>query len=298
VHGARSWPTTLQGIDPEYLAARDWGIAEGRTLSDWDGRSGARVAVLGATVARQLFGDANPLGQRLRIENQSVEVVGVLAAKGHGVGTGDQNDLVLVPLRTAQARFAGHYRAFAGGVDLIVVRFDERVPADAVKADIAAALAPPRASAVGEAPFRILAMTDALELQAAATERLSRLLAAIASVALLVGGIGIMNMMLVSVTERTREIGIRRAIGASRADIRQQFLSEAALLSTLGGAVGALVAVAASVILLRAMSLPAVWDVRILVAAVLASAAVGLFFGYYPAHRAAARPPAEALRHE
>jgi putative ABC transport system permease protein len=298
VYGNRNWSSTLQGVDPEYLKARDWRVAEGRPLTTWDEQTAAKVAVIGSTVAARLFGDANPLGAQIRVDNQAMAVVGVLAPKGHGVGTADQNDLLLVPLRTARVRFSGHYRTFAGGVDVIVVRFDG-APAGQVRAQIAEVLHTPRGRASGdEAAFRTLAMTDTLETQAAATERLNFLLAAVASVSLLVGGVGIMNMMLVCVTERTREIGVRRAIGASRRDIRSQFLAEAAMLSTVGGTAGAAVAVAASVALTRAMGIPFAWDPGILVAAVLASTAIGLFFGYYPAHRAAAREPADALRHE
>lgn len=299
VRGSRNWPTTLQAADADYLPAREWRLADGRAPTLDEERRGARVAVLGSTVANALFGAENPLGRTVRINRASMLIIGVLAVRGGGAATQDQNDLVLTPLSTARMRLVGRRPAVTGSVDLIVVNVADGTDIAQTKAQIIAALR--QRHRVGPAvtePFRVLSMAEQLETRLEAATRLNQLLIAVASVSLLVGGVGIMNMMLVSVTERTREIGLRRAVGASRKDIVGQILVEAATLATFGGAVGLLIAIAASTGLSTVAELPVVIDTRIMALSLVFSAAVGILFGYYPARKAAAREPMDALRYE
>ncbi len=299
VWGTRSWLTTLQGADSEYLTARQWQIAEGRQPTLEEIRVAARVAVLGSTVAQILFGDGNALGRIVRLNQVPLEIVGVLAEKGNAGGMQDQNDLILTPLSTARRRLVGNHPAITDSVDVIVASVADAADIPWVKVEVADLLSQRRHIAqISDAPFSVLSMTESLETRLAAVEQLNQLLVAIAAVSLLVGGIGIMNMMLVSVTERTREIGILRAIGARRRDILGQILVEAGVLSAIGGAIGAAVAVAASSGLSAIAGLPIVIDLGVIALAVVFSALVGMVFGYYPARIAAARSPIEAIRHE
>ena len=299
VVGNRNWQTALQGVDLDYLIARNWATSLGRSFDGQEISRGARVAILGATIAKELFGGRNPVGQSMRINKVRVKIVGVLSAKGRAMMGQDQDDLVIVPRTAARMRLVGRNRVVSGAVDLIVIRVAEVTTLDTVKDQITVILRERHRLTVGQRDtFRILEMSDFLQTRMETTEKLNLLLTAVASVSLLVGGIGIMNIMLVSVTERTGEIGLRRAIGARQRDILAQFLVEAVTLSTLGGALGVAIAMGTSVAIAAMADLPIAIDFAVIAIAVLFSATVGICFGYYPARKAAFGEPIEALRYE
>ena len=294
IAGNRNWPTTVTGSDNAYLSARNWRLADGRAFIDTEIRTGQAVCLIGATVQRELFRDQNPIGSRIRLRRATCEVIGVLEAKGQSTVGQDQDDLVLVPLRMLQRRFTGNQN-----IGLIFVSVEAGTATDRAKADIERLLRERRAiDANDQADFMVMDMTEISGLLTTTTKVLTALLGAVASVSLLVGGIGIMNIMLVSVTERTREIGIRLAIGAREHEVLLQFLVEAVVLSSLGGIIGILLAITSSIWLASALKIPFVFDAGIVLLAFLFSAAVGILFGYFPARRAARLDPIEALRHE
>jgi len=297
VYGPNNWSTVVVGTSPDMLTVRDWTIARGSAFSEADVRSAAKVAVLGQTVASNLFGDQDPVGRTLRIKQSPFVVVGVLAAKGQSLTGQDQDDTVLVPVTTAQRKLFG--TQFPGTVRLIMVQARSAALMRQAEQEMTSLLRqrhhlPARA----DNDFDIRNLTALANTAAQTTRVMSVMLGAIASVSLLVGGIGIMNIMLVSVTERTREIGIRMAIGARRRDILLQFLLEAVILSLLGCFIGALCGIGGAVAAhALAGTAVVVTAVSVLVAFALASA-VGVFFGYYPARRAAAMQPVDALRYQ
>jgi putative ABC transport system permease protein len=286
--------TTVNGVDNAFFPVRNWAIATGRKFSDAELHAGSSVCILGESVRRELFGDEDPLGVRIRIQRLSCEVIGVLNAKGQsGIGM-DQDDMVLVPLRTYWRRIAGNTH-----VNMIHVTAREGFDTKAVVNDIRSLMRERRRIGPGEEPnFNVLDMQDVAETLTGTTQVLTALLGAVAAVSLLVGGIGIMNIMLVSVTERTREIGTRLAIGAMERDVMMQFLVEAVVLSSIGGLLGIALALGASYQLTSYMEIPFAPDPGIIVLAFLFSAAVGVIFGFFPARRAARLDPIEALRHE
>jgi putative ABC transport system permease protein len=300
VHGNRNWNTVVNGTWPGYLQAREWSVEEGRPFSAEETRTAAKVAVLGATVANSLFGKENPVGKVIRIADVPFVVVGELPVKGaSGSGT-DQDDVIFVPLSTAKLRlFGGADKVNPGAVNYILVKVANTEAVSAVKDEIKGLLRD-RHRLARSAPddFKVWDPAAAMSAQHETTRTLGFLLAAIASVSLVVGGISIMNIMLVSVTERTREIGLRLALGAGRGDIRRQFLTEAVTLSLVGGVLGILLGIASAALL----SQLAGWIIFIgpeaIIAAALFAAAVGIFFGYYPAVKASRLDPIEALRFE
>ena len=294
IAGPESRTTTVTGTDNAYLVTQDWDLAAGRAFYDSEIRGGRAACILGETVRSKLFGQQEAIGRALRLGNVSCEVIGVLAARGQSSFGSDQDDIVLMPLRAFHRRLAGN-----NDIRRIVVSAGEQAETAKVQADLEWLLRERRNIGHGkEDDFTVRDMTQLAQTQAGTTAMLTGLLAAVAAVSLLVGGIGIMNIMLVSVTERTREIGIRLAIGALERQVLAQFLVEAVVLSLLGGLVGIVLGLGLAAIAARALEVPFSIDPVIVLVAFLFSAAVGVVFGYFPARRAARLDPIEALRHE
>jgi putative ABC transport system permease protein len=299
VVGNANWSTTVQGIDLDYMVARNLEIADGRGFEPREVNTGARVVLLGATVAQELFGEASVVGQSVRLNNVPFQVTGVLASKGQTSFGQDQDDVVMVPLSTARTRLLGKSRGVARAVNVIMVSVEEESMMAEVERDIGELLRQRhRLRDDNESAFRVRNLSEMVETRAETSRVFNTLLAAVASISLLVGGIGIMNIMLVSVTERTREIGLRRAVGAKARDILLQFIVEAITLCTLGGILGVAIALAITFGFAQFAGWPVALQWEVVVLAVLFSAAIGVFFGYYPAHKAAAQNPIEALRFE
>jgi putative ABC transport system permease protein len=294
VYGNQNWSTNVTGTDNEFFKVRNWPVTEGREFNDAELRGGAAVCIIGATVRKQLFGGQDPIGSKIRLDKVSCQVIGLLEAKGQSTMGSDQDDLVIVPLRTFWRRVAGNQ-----DVSLIQVSARDGADTERVKRDIELLMRERRhISRLQEDDFNVLDMKEIARTLAGTTQILTALLGAVSAVSLLVGGIGIMNIMLVSVTERTREIGIRLAIGAMEREVLLQFLVEAVVLSSLGGVIGIVLALAASVAAASALNVPFIFNGSIVVVAFLFSAAVGVIFGFFPARKAARLDPIEALRHE
>jgi putative ABC transport system permease protein len=297
VYGNQNWSTLIQGVTPEYFEIREYRLAEGRFFTSDEVDASSKVAVVGRTVVQNLFGDESPVGAILRIKRVPFTVVGVLEEKGQSLQGQDQDDIIIAPLTTVQNRLVGS--AHLGSVGVIIVQAVDRASIDAAEREVVSLLRQRHRIGSGqEEDFSVRNLSEMLEVAEASTRVMSLLLGAIASVSLLVGGIGIMNIMLVSVTERTREIGIRLAVGAKERDILVQFLIEAVFLSVAGGAIGILLGIGGSLLISRFAG----WSTLISPGAVLVafsfSAAVGIFFGFYPARKASRLDPIEALRHE
>jgi putative ABC transport system permease protein len=294
VYGNENWSTTVNGIDNDFFEVRNWTVQAGRQFLDSELRAGKAVCLIGATVHKELFGEQPPLESQVRLGNFSCQVVGVLEAKGQSTFGSDQDDLVLVPLRTFQRRIAGNQ-----DISLIQVSVAEGRSTDKAKSDIEFLMRERRRISGSENDnFQVMDMKELTRMLTGTTQILTALLSAVAAVSLLVGGIGIMNIMLVSVTERTREIGIRLAIGALEREVLLQFLVEAVVLSSFGGLTGIVLALSGSVGLTRLLKVPFIFNPGIVVIAFLFSAAVGVIFGFFPARKAARLDPIDALRHE
>ncbi len=294
VYAARNWSTTVTGSTDAYFAVGNWRLADGRVFTEAEQRAGKAVCVIGATVRKELFGDQPPVGGELRIKNFACEVIGLLQSKGQSAMGMDQDDTIVMPLRTLQRRLTG-----SQDVNTLMVSVQDGGNTDQVMADLRSLMRERRKIAANEDDnFSILDTRQIADAITGTTKVMTMLLGAVAAVSLLVGGIGIMNIMLVSVTERTREIGIRLAIGALEREVLLQFLVEAVALSSLGGIVGIALATLASVGLAGIMQVPYLFDPAINLVSFLFSAAIGVLFGYFPARRAARLDPIEALRHE
>ncbi len=290
----RNWASSIIGSSNAWLVTGNWKLADGREFSDDELRAGAAVCLIGETVRRELFGARAVVGEQLRVKQISCEVVGVLASKGQGSFGNDQDDVVLLPIKTLQRRITGNTR-----VNTVLVSMMDGSDANRVKASMTQLLRERRKLADDdEDNFNVLDTKQLADTLSGTTKVLTTLLGAVAAVSLLVGGIGIMNIMLVSVTERTREIGLRLAIGALEREVLLQFLIEAVVLAALGGVVGIVLATGASIALAGVMDVPYVFNPSVNLLSFVFSAGIGVLFGYFPARRAARMDPIEALRHE
>jgi len=299
VFGNSNWSTQILGITPDYLVAREWALTSGREFTQPDLDSSAKVALIGQTVARTLFGESDPVGETIRIRNVPHTIVGLLERKGQSMVGQDQDDVVLIPISTARKRVLGGQQVRARNVGSITVKVRDGADvghAEQLMRDFLRQRH--RLQASTEDDFFVRNLSEVLAAQEASSKVLTILLAAIASVSLVVGGIGIMNIMLVSVTERTREIGLRMAVGARSRDVMRQFLFEAVLVAVAGGALGLAAGFGGSQMISNWFQWPTRVSSNAVVLALGFSSAIGLFFGYYPARRAARLDPIEALRHE
>jgi putative ABC transport system permease protein len=294
VYMARNWSTSIVGTTLAYFTIGNWALAEGREFNDAEERAGSAVCVIGETVRRELFGKSDPIGGQVRITQFSCEVIGLLAAKGQSSFGQDQDDTIVMPLRAVQRRLTGNQ-----DVTMLRVSVKEGASVDAAKEQIVLLMRERRKISENEDDnFNVLDTRQIADTLSGTTKVMTTLLGAVAAVSLLVGGIGIMNIMLVSVTERTREIGIRLAIGAREREVLLQFLVEAVALAAFGGLVGVALATAASAVLAQLMKVPWLFNPQINVISFAFAALIGVVFGYFPARRAARLDPIEALRHE
>ncbi|HRI91274.1 MAG TPA: ABC transporter permease [Accumulibacter sp.] len=297
VHGANNWSATVVGTTPAYVDARAWAVSNGYPFGDSDVRSATRVALIGQTIADNLFGSDDPVGKTIRIQQSPFLVIGVLGKKGQNLDGRDQDDTVIVPLTTAQRKVFG--TPFPGSVRVMMVQAASAEAMPGVETSMIALLRQRHRLREGQDnDFYIRNLTAAADSAAETTRVMSLLLGAIASVSLLVGGIGIMNIMLVSVTERTREIGIRMAIGARQKDILSQFLLEALIISVAGCLIGLLLGIGGALLVNAITDMVIVISGGSVLVAFAVAAGIGIFFGFYPARRAAALDPIEALRHQ
>lgn len=293
VHNAQNWSTTINGTTAQFFVAQQWNVTEGRVWNAAEEQAGKAVCVIGTTVQQNLFQGEDPVGQRLRVSNVSCEVIGVLASRGQG-GFQDQDDVVLMPIKAVQRRFTGNRN-----IRFIMVAVDDSYDSQSVQDSLSSLLRERRHIAAGaEDNFNIFDTKQISETLQGTTKILTTVMGAVAAVSLIVGGIGIMNIMLVSVTERTREIGIRLAIGAVANEVLMQFLVEATVLACLGGLIGILLALIATFVLAPIIQVPFLFDPQVNLLAFSVSALIGIVFGYFPARRAAALNPIDALRHE
>lgn len=297
VYGHQNWSTGIVGTTPSMLEVRDWPLSAGRPFTEQDVKSAAKVCLLGQTVVENLFGDMDPVGQIVRIKKVPFTVIGVLARKGQSPGGQDQDDTIYVPVTTAQKKLFG--TAFPGMIRIIMVKAKSTGDLQAAEKQINELLRQRhRIGPKQESDFTVRNLTQIMQTAEQSSRVMALLLGAIASVSLIVGGIGIMNIMLVSVTERTREIGIRMAVGAKTWDIRLQFIIEALTLSLIGGIVGIIAGISGSKILSAIAGWPTVVSLFSVFLAFGFSGLVGMFFGFYPAYKASNLNPIEALRYE
>ena len=298
IYGNRNWSTRIHAVNEDFLVARNWPIKEGRTFDSVELNRGSKVALIGLTVAEELFGESQVIGQSIRLNNVPFTIVGILSEKGSNDWY-DQDDTLLVPIKAARTRLLGRRGTSGNAVDGMYLTVEEEWMMEDVQTRIEEVLAEiHRIPSGADSAFRIRNMSEMIETQLEARNTFNYLLSAIASVSLVVGGIGIMNIMLVSVSERTREIGLRMAVGARGSNIMNQFLVEAIVLCFFGGLIGVVAAVAVS----WGISWQADWPVHIqwyiVILAVGFSGMIGIFFGFYPARKASLKSPIDALRTE
>ena len=294
IYADQNWGTTVTGTSVTFFEVSNRTLAEGRIFTASEARAGAAVCVIGETVREKLFGAASPLGARIRLQKLSCEIIGLIQSKGQSTMGTDQDDLIVVPLRTFQRRIAGN-----DDIRMIQVSAKDGASTEDVKKAMQRVLRARRhLSSDEDDNFNVMDMKEIANMLSGTTQMMTGLLGAVAAVSLLVGGIGIMNIMLVSVTERTREIGIRLAIGALEKEILLQFLVEAVVLSSTGGLIGMVLALGSSSLLASLLKIPWVLNLPVMLEAFAFSAAVGIVFGYVPARKAARMDPIDALRHE
>ena len=299
IFGNQNWSTVIRGVTPDYGQAREWEIADGRWFSNDEVRSAAKVALIGETVSESLFGNDNPVGQIIRIKRVPFTVIGTLVGKGETPMGNDMDDVVFIPLTTAKKRTLGGRRVSGRLVGVVFVKSNSAEVVDDTIRDMTKLLRLRHKIRPGQPnDFFVRNLSSILEARANSSRVMNLLLVAVASISLIVGGIGIMNIMLVSVTERTREIGLRMAVGAKGRDILLQFLIEAVTLSLIGGVIGIVFGLGGSYIIARIGNSPAIVQPYSIFLAFGFAAAVGVFFGFYPARKAARLNPIEALRYE
>jgi len=299
IFGNQNWSTVIRGVTPDYGQAREWEIADGRWFSNDEVRSAAKVALIGETVSESLFGNDNPVGQIIRIKRVPFTVIGTLVGKGETPMGNDMDDVVFIPLTTAKKRTLGGRRVSGRLVGVVFVKSNSAEVVDDTIRDMTKLLRLRHKLRPGQPnDFFVRNLSSILEARANSSRVMNLLLAAVASISLIVGGIGIMNIMLVSVTERTREIGLRMAVGAKGRDILLQFLIEAVTLSLIGGVIGIVFGLGGSYIIALIGNSPAIVQPYSIFLAFGFAAAVGVFFGFYPARKAARLDPIEALRYE
>ena len=299
IFGNQNWSTVIRGVTPDYGQAREWEIANGRWFSNDEVRSAAKVALIGETVSESLFGNDNPIGQIIRIKRVPFTVIGTLVGKGETPMGNDMDDAVFIPLTTAKKRTLGGRRLSGRLVGVVFVKSNSAEVVDDTIRDMTKLLRQRHKIRPGQPDdFFVRNLSSILEARANSSRVMNLLLAAVASISLIVGGIGIMNIMLVSVTERTREIGLRMAVGAKGRDILLQFLIEAVSLSLIGGVIGIVFGLGGSYIIAMIGNSPAIVQPYSIFLAFGFAAAVGVFFGFYPARKAARLDPIEALRYE
>ena len=298
IYGNLNWSTVVQGVTTDFERVRDWPVASGSFFTERHEKSGAKVAVLGQTVVRNLFGAGqDPIGTVVRIKNVPFKVIGVLGAKGQSSWGQDQDDVVMIPFSTAERRVMG--AEILGSVEMVYASARRTADLPAAAEGITTALRQQHRIGRGQDDdFTVRTLEDIAGASAAASQVMGNLLLAIASISLLVGGIGIMNILLVSVTERTREIGLRMAVGAKTRHILLQFLAEATVLSMTGGLIGIATGLAVTYLIAKLAEWPTVLEPTSVAASFLFSGAVGIFFGYYPAYKASRLNPIDALRWE
>jgi len=294
VANGQNWSTSVTGSSNAYFKTNNWKLASGRRFTDDELNAGAAVCVIGTTVQRELFGSRSALNEQIRVKQFSCEVIGILASKGQAAMGNDQDDMILLPLHTVQRRVIGNQT-----VATLLVSMKDGSDSERVKTGIEQLLRERRKLADNDDDnFNVLDTKQLADTLSGTTRVMTTLLGAVAAVSLLVGGIGIMNIMLVSVTERTREIGVRLAIGALEHEVLSQFLIEAVVLAAIGGLIGIVLAAGTSLVLADLMQVPFLFDPTINLLSFLFSAGIGVVFGYFPARRAARMDPIEALRHE
>lgn len=294
VNGNENWSTNVTGTDNNFFTIRSWTIESGRVFETNELSGGRSVCVIGATVSKELFGSQSPIGRSMRVKNFSCTIIGLLKSKGQSTMGSDQDDIVVMPLKTVQRRLTG-----SKDIKMIQVSVRDGVDSALVISEIETIMRERRHLSFNEDNnFNVMDMKEITNMLTSTTKILTSLLGAVAAVSLLVGGIGIMNIMLVSVTERTREIGIRLAIGATEREVLLQFLVEAVVLSSMGGVVGIVLAVIGSTIASNVMGIPFIFNSGIILLSFLFSVGVGIVFGYFPALKAARLNPIDALRHE
>jgi putative ABC transport system permease protein len=297
VYGNQNWSTIVMGVTPEMLTVRDWPLVSGRNISQSDVDGATKTCLVGRTVADNLFGSVDPIGKIIRIKKIPFTIIGLLDRKGQSPQGTDQDDVIYAPLRTAQRKLFGSQ--FPNTIGAMMIQAENAEVLGKAEEEVTALLNQRhRIGPAREADYSIRNLSEILSVAEQSSKVMSLLLGAVASISLIVGGIGIMNIMLVSVTERTKEIGIRMAIGAKKRDILLQFLTEAVLLTTMGGIIGMGVGVAGAMTVSKIMNWPTLISSQAIVIAFLFSAGVGVFFGFYPARKAASLNPIDALRYE
>ncbi|MFY4842422.1 ABC transporter permease [Aliarcobacter butzleri] len=294
VYGNKSNNSSVIGTNNDYFIIKDWALKDGRIFDDSELSSGKSSCIIGTTIVTQLFGDENPIGASIRLKNMTCNVIGVLASKGAAAFGNDQDEIVIVPLKMYQRKIKGDK-----DVSSIIISITEERYIENAKTEITSLMQERRAVKIGEPDnFHIRDMKDILDTMTSTTNMLTYLLGSIAAISLLVGGIGIMNIMLVSVTERTREIGTRLAIGAMESEVLLQFLVEAVVLSTWGGIIGIFLGLGVGYVIVNMMQLPFIINNQIIIISFVFSTLIGIIFGYFPARKAARLNPIDALRYE